>query len=90
MAGPKQIIELAKRASVTEWLPTLICKPPDTPYDTPIVAQLPDGTPLDPFYSAKSFKYLELGDLFWPVGLRPIIAMPENCQQKFKYWKGPE
>lgn len=62
----------------------------EIPYDIPVVAKLPDGTPLDPFYAAKAFKYLEPGDLLWSPGLRPVKAMPEICQQEFKSWKGPQ
>jgi 1-aminocyclopropane-1-carboxylate deaminase/D-cysteine desulfhydrase-like pyridoxal-dependent ACC family enzyme len=62
---------------------------PSTPYDTPVVAELPDGTPCDPFYSAKALQYLTDGDLLWPVGLRPVISMPEICKQQFNNWKGP-
>lgn len=62
---------------------------PRLPYDTPVLARLPDGTPLDPFYAAKAWKYVEPGDLFWPPGLRPVISMPEACRDAFKDWKGP-
>jgi 1-aminocyclopropane-1-carboxylate deaminase/D-cysteine desulfhydrase-like pyridoxal-dependent ACC family enzyme len=60
-----------------------------TPYDIPVVESLPDGTPLDCFYAAKAWKYVRDGDCLWPPGLRPVISMPEICQQKFKDWKGP-
>jgi len=63
---------------------------PATPYDVPKIARLPDGTPLDPFYSAKAFGYLQPGDLLWTPGLRPVISMPEICQHAFKEWTGPQ
>jgi len=62
---------------------------PSTPYDTPVIERLPDGTPLDPFYAAKAWKYMKEGDLLWTPGLRPVIAMPEVCQREFNNWKGP-
>jgi hypothetical protein len=71
------------------WFPELEFIGPSTPYDTPIVAELPDGTPCDPFYSAKALKYLQPGDLLWPVGLRPVCSMPEVCKEKFRNWRGP-
>lgn len=60
-----------------------------TPYDTPVVESLPDGTPLDPFYAAKAWKYMQPGDLLWAPGLRPVESMPEVCRGAFKDWKGP-
>lgn len=63
---------------------------PTYPYDTPVVVSLPDGTPLDPFYAAKAWVCMQPNDLFWPPGLRPVMAMPEVCQREFKDWKGPE
>lgn len=44
-------------------------------------AVLPDGTPLDPFYAAKSLPYLTDGDCLWVSGVRPLGAMPERCRQ---------
>lgn len=64
--------------------------PPSSSYNKHEIESLPDGTPLDPFYSAKAFKYLESGDLFWPVGLRPVRSMPKDCQIAFKNWEGPK
>lgn len=74
-----------------DWMPKEMLRviPSSVPYDKHQVASLPDGTPLDPFYSAKAFKYIESGDLFWAPGLRPIRSMPEDCQKEFKNWKGP-
>lgn len=63
---------------------------PVSPYDAYVCARLPDGTPMDPFYSAKTIKYLQQGDMLWPPGLRPVRSMPEDCQKAFKDWKGPE
>lgn len=67
----------------------LIVEPPKYKYDIPVISQLPDGTPLDPFYSAKAWEFIRPGDLFWPVGLRPVCSMPDECQIKFQHWKGP-
>ena len=64
--------------------------PPTSSYNDHEVAMLPDGTPLDPYYSSKAFKYLQPNDLFWPVGLRPIRSMPDDCKEAFKNWKGPK
>jgi hypothetical protein len=63
--------------------------PPSVPYDKYIIDILPDGTPLDPFYAAKSWLLCKEGDLFWPPGLRPVRAMPEDCQKVFSIWTGP-
>lgn len=60
-------------------------------YEDFVVWRLDDGTPLDPFYSAKAVKYLRAGDCLWPVGLRPISAMPRICQlSSYAKWKGPK
>lgn len=66
---------------------TFVC--PVMPYDKYLVASLPDGTPLDPFYAAKAWRLTKENDLFWPPGLRPVKAMPEECQEIFQNWKGP-
>jgi hypothetical protein len=58
-------------------------------YDKPMVGQLPDGTPLDPFYAVKAMWLIQEGDLLWPPGLRPVCSMPKACQEAFKDWKGP-
>ncbi len=68
---------------------TTIFIPPTSKYDSYEVASLPDGTPLDPFYAAKAWKYMEPGDMLWPPGLRPVRAMPADCRKAFKEWKGP-
>jgi hypothetical protein len=90
MSDYHSIMTLARKMNPMIGSATLEFIGPDTPYDTPVVESLPDGTPLDPFYAAKAWKYLEEGDLFWPVGLRPIISMPEICRESFKDWKGPD
>lgn len=91
MASREKIIKLAKSV-VNQKIPwaKLEVIGPFTAYDNPAIAQLPDGTPLDPFYAAKAWKHVREGDLFWSPGLRPVMAMPEMCRNKFKDWKGPE
>lgn len=64
--------------------------PPTSSYNDHEIAELPDGTPLDPYYSAKAFKYLQPNDMLWPVGLRPVRSMPDDCKEAFKNWKGPK
>jgi 1-aminocyclopropane-1-carboxylate deaminase/D-cysteine desulfhydrase-like pyridoxal-dependent ACC family enzyme len=51
-------------------------------YDQWTAAILPDGTVLDPFYSAKALPYLKDGDLLWLPGVRPLCAMPVKCQKQ--------
>ena len=43
-----------------------------TAYDKGHKANLPDGTPLDPYYAAKASTYLASGDCLWVVGCRPV------------------
>jgi hypothetical protein len=81
------LLQIKKWAGVSNYPIQFI--DPSTPYDTPIIAQLPDGTPLDPFYAAKAWKYVEPFDLLWPPGLRPVCSMPEDCRNEFKGWQGP-
>lgn len=50
------------------------------PYKKPVVAFLPGGDVLDPFYAAKAFEYLQEGDCFWIPGVRPVTAMPKVVQ----------
>lgn len=57
-------------------------------YGKHVVARLPDGTPLDPFYAAKTLEYVSDGDCLWVPGLRPVRAMPKDCQREFADWKG--
>jgi len=95
MATADSIMKLVKRVALDypmagSWFTKLEFIGPSTPYDTPIIESLPDGTPLDPYYAAKAWKYVERNDMFWPVGLRPIISMPEVCQKEFRSWGGPE
>lgn len=40
----------------------------------PAFYDLPDGVPLDPYYSAKMIPILQQGDLLWAVGRRPMAA----------------
>jgi len=89
MANERQIRALAFKLSNTMFMPPIEFIGPTTPYDTPIIESLPDGTPLDPYYAAKAWKYVERNDILWPPGLRPVISMPEVCQDRFKDWKGP-
>jgi len=90
MASEKQIRALAFKLSNSMFMPPIQFIGPSTPYDVPMVMSLPDGTPLDPFYAAKAWQYMEDGYLLWPPGLRPVISMPEICQKEFKDWKGPQ
>jgi 1-aminocyclopropane-1-carboxylate deaminase/D-cysteine desulfhydrase-like pyridoxal-dependent ACC family enzyme len=54
-------------------------------YEDWVAAVLPDGTPLDPYYSAKALTYVESGDCLWLPGLRPLSAMPSKCQEKLTH-----
>lgn len=40
----------------------------------PAFVDLPDGTPLDPYYSAKVVPIMQPGDVLWAVGRRPLEA----------------
>jgi 1-aminocyclopropane-1-carboxylate deaminase/D-cysteine desulfhydrase-like pyridoxal-dependent ACC family enzyme len=68
--------------------------PPTSRYDKYEIAYLPDGTPLDPFYGAKAFRYLQKNqqqnDMLWVPGLRPVRSMPEGAEAFFRSWKGPK
>lgn len=55
-----------------------------TRYEQYVIAQLPDKTPLDPFYAAKLIDYIRPGDLLWLTGLRPISSMPDDCKKIFR------
>ncbi|SRR5258706_9574277 len=92
MADKTKIMQLVNKmgAGKERKLGALTVLGPTTPYDTPIIESLPDGTPLDPYYSAKAWKYVERNDMLWPPGLRPVISMPEVCQREFKDWEGPQ
>lgn len=48
--------------------------PPASAYGKPIVGTLPDGTVLDPFYSAKALTHVGEGDVFWVSGRRPTTT----------------
>jgi hypothetical protein len=47
---------------------------PTGPYNRPVLAELPDGTPLDPYYAAKALPYVGAGDILWVIGRRPAAA----------------
>jgi hypothetical protein len=53
-----------------------------TPYERGVAAALPDGTPLDPYYSAKSLASVGAGDCLWVPGVRPLGAFPQDCLSK--------
>lgn len=89
MASKTGIERLAMRVSQSSWVPDITFINPTIPYDTPVTAKLPDGTPLDPFYAAKAWRHVKSGDLLWPPGLRPVTSMPEECRHEFKDWEGP-
>lgn len=44
------------------------------PYNTRVRAELPDGSPLDPYYAAKALPYVGPGDILWVTGRRPEAA----------------
>ncbi len=92
MADKAKILTLAAKMKVQLKIPPDLLEfiGPTTPYDTPVIERLPDDTPLDPYYAAKTWKYMEKGDLLWPPGLRPVISMPEICQEEFRDWEGPQ
>ena len=85
MADPYEIVEMAKKA-----LPPLAPLPPlgiqrvDSKYDQWRAAILPDGTPLDPYYSAKALPYVQPRDCLWAPGLRPLVAMPSACRLRIE------
>jgi len=85
----QKVLLRAGRASDGYTLPCSVFTPATSSYNDYAIQTLPDGTPLDPFYSAKSIHMLMTGDLLWPPGLRPVCSMPKDCQEKFKYWRGP-
>lgn len=90
MADKDKIMRLAHATSKDNLIDSrLTVIPPLTPYDIPQVKRLPDDTPLDPFYAAKAWGYMQPFDLFWPPGLRPVAAMPAICRREFKDWEGP-
>jgi len=87
MADKQSIMELVHMAAKnlgTDPEKRLTVLAPSVPYDTPVVSKLPDSTPLDPFYGAKAWKYINKGMLFWPPGLRPVISMPDMCRRVFQ------
>jgi 1-aminocyclopropane-1-carboxylate deaminase/D-cysteine desulfhydrase-like pyridoxal-dependent ACC family enzyme len=58
-------------------------------YDDMETVALPDGTPMDPVYSAKLFKYIQPGDVVWLTGLRPVCCMGQTQRDGFSNWHGP-
>ena len=90
MADSDTIIANAKKAldrhAITAQLPEFeLIRLPEK-YEHYAIAALPDGTPLDPFYAAKTLKYVHEGDCLWLTGLRPVCSMPEKCQKAFHYF----
>ena len=85
VAKEEKIKTLAEKLT-TKMLPKLNFTRLKQSYDKPGVAQLPDNTPLDPFYAAKALPYVQENDCLWLTGLRPICAMPKSCQQAFRWW----
>lgn len=57
-------------------------------YEDYVVAELPDKTPLDPFYAAKMLPFMQRDDCLWLTGRRPVCAMPVDCQQAFASYLG--
>lgn len=86
MATSKSIKSLIKDHFARSFVSTGLIYPPlkvvqvKAKYDQWTAAILPDGTPLDPYYSAKALPYIKDGDLFWLPGVRPVMAMPFECQ----------
>lgn len=80
------LVQVSPQASVEDILrqaglpqdepPPITWVPMRLKYNTPFVAELGDGTVLDPFYAAKALPYTEPGDLLWVTGARPLAAMP--------------
>lgn len=85
MASRNEITALAKALRKGK-LPQITFIKPTSAYGKAVIAALPDGTPLDPFYGAKALRYVKPGDLLWPPGLRPVSAMPAACQRAFDGW----
>lgn len=73
-----QVIASAQRLTDRP-LPTLTSVRHPYPYGKGVAAILPDGTPLDPYYAAKSVAYLKEGDCLWVPGVRPLGAFPTEC-----------
>lgn len=72
MARQDKILKLCQRLSGEKKLPPLtLCIHPKK-YEVPVKAELPDGTPLDPYYAAKAFGCIVKGDCLWITGSRPV------------------
>jgi 1-aminocyclopropane-1-carboxylate deaminase/D-cysteine desulfhydrase-like pyridoxal-dependent ACC family enzyme len=74
--------------STTQQLPRFTLIRSSLKYGDYLIRELPDGTPLDPYYAAKAFDILQSGDCLWTPGLRPVCSMPIECRQAFSGWKG--
>ncbi len=61
MADKAKIMQLVNKmgAGKERKLGPLTIIGPTTPYDTPVIESLPDGTSLEPYYAAKAWKYVE-------------------------------
>lgn len=70
------------------WFPKLTLIRHPLKYEEDILKELPDGTPLDPYYAAKAWDYLKPGDCLWTPGLRCVASMPRGYSNAFKNWKG--
>jgi len=88
MAAKASVLELA-RGMTDKKLPTFKLFRLPMKYEQFVIARLPDGTPLDPFYAAKILNRVRSGDCLWLTGLRPVESMPEKCRVEFADWHGP-
>lgn len=73
-----RVVSSAKRLT-DRALPALSVVSHPHPYDKGVAAILPDGTPLDPYYAAKSIGHVREGDCLWVPGVRPLGAFPADC-----------
>lgn len=81
LADENEILENARK--VTDGpLPSLEMVQAGGKYGDWVAGKLPDGTALDPYYSATAMHLIKKGDCLWLPGLRPLEAMPERCQEK--------
>lgn len=83
MASEELIIEKAAKLTKLR-LPRFELKHANGTYNDWFPAVLPDGTPLDPYYSAKAMRFVRPGDCLWLPALRPLSAMPLGCQLAIK------
>lgn len=68
---------------MTPETPNLTMKKVAGGYGSWVFKAMPDGTVLDPFYSAKAFDYVEHGDVFWVSGMRPFDSCPAEWRELF-------